>query len=43
MKTDPYGFFFETAPNNASIVWNNRKFGWTDEGWLTQRRKTIRD
>ena len=39
MKTDPYGFFFETAPNNASIVWNNRKFGWTDEGWLTQRRQ----
>ena len=39
MKTDPYGFFFETAPKNAAIVWNNRKFTWTDEAWLTQRRQ----
>ncbi|HXT42053.1 MAG TPA: 1,4-alpha-glucan branching enzyme, partial [Candidatus Angelobacter sp.] len=26
LKTDPYGFFFEPAPKNASIVWDNRKF-----------------
>ena len=39
LKTDPYGFFFETAPKNAAIVWNNRKFEWTDEAWLTQRRQ----
>ena len=39
MKTDPYGFFFETAPKNAAIVWNNRKFEWTDEAWLAQRRQ----
>src|ERR1044071_7198702 len=39
LKTDPYGFFFETAPKNASIVWNNRKFAWTDENWLLQRRQ----
>ena len=39
LKTDPYGFFFETAPKNAAIVWNNRKFAWTDEAWLTQRRQ----
>jgi 1,4-alpha-glucan branching enzyme len=38
LKTDPYGFFFETAPKNAAIVWNTRKFAWTDEAWLTQRR-----
>ncbi|MCX6893216.1 MAG: 1,4-alpha-glucan branching protein GlgB, partial [Verrucomicrobia bacterium] len=38
LKTDPYGFFFETAPKNAAIVWNNRKFAWTDEAWLAQRR-----
>jgi len=31
LKTDPYGFCFEKAPNNASIVWNNHKFAWTDE------------
>jgi len=39
MKTDPYGFFFESAPKNAAIVWNGRKFAWTDEAWLAQRRQ----
>lgn len=39
LKTDPYGQFFEVAPKNASIVWNNRKFKWTDGAWLKQRRK----
>ncbi len=38
LKTDPYGFFFEAAPKNASIVWNNRKFAWTDADWLEARR-----
>ncbi len=38
LKTDPYGFFFETAPKNAAIVWNNRKFEWTDEAWISARR-----
>jgi len=38
LKTDPYGFFFETAPKNAAIVWNTRKFKWTDDAWLEQRR-----
>src|SRR5882672_7695815 len=31
LKTDPYGFFFETPPKNATIIWDNRKFAWTDE------------
>ncbi len=37
LKTDPYGFFFEPAPKNASIVWNNRKFRWTDDAWVKWR------
>jgi len=40
MKTDPYGFFFEVPPKTAAIVWNNRKFQWTDERWLAQRQQT---
>jgi len=40
LKTDPYGFFFETAPKNSSIVWDNRKFHWDDEAWLEKRRGT---
>ncbi|HEX4644432.1 MAG TPA: alpha-amylase family glycosyl hydrolase, partial [Verrucomicrobiae bacterium] len=39
LKSDPYGFFFEAAPKNASIVWNNKKFSWSDESWLKQRRE----
>jgi len=39
LKTDPYGFFFEPAPKNASIVWDNRKFTWSDEKWLERRRE----
>jgi len=39
LKTDPYGFFFEGAPKNASIVWNTQKFSWNDEAWLKQRRE----
>jgi 1,4-alpha-glucan branching enzyme len=39
LKTDPYGAFFETPPKNAAIVWNNRKFEWTDEAWLAERRQ----
>ncbi|GDY23345.1 1,4-alpha-glucan branching enzyme GlgB [Verrucomicrobiota bacterium] len=39
LKTDPYGFFFEAAPKNASIVWNTKKFQWNDQAWLARRRQ----
>jgi len=39
LKTDPYGFFFEPAPKNASIVWDNRKFSWSDGEWMKRRSK----
>src|SRR5882762_494291 len=38
LKTDPYGFFFEPAPKNASIVWDILKFSWSDDVWLDKRR-----
>ena len=38
LKTDPFGFFFETPPKNAAIVWDTRKFSWADENWLSKRR-----
>src|SRR5438445_118650 len=37
---DPYGFCFEVPPKNDAIVWNNRKFDWTDERWLARRQQT---
>ena len=39
IKTDPYGFFYELPPKNAAIVWNNRKFQWSDHEWLERRRQ----
>src|SRR5213592_1162029 len=38
LKTDPYGFFFEPAPKNASIVWDIMKFSWSDAAWLDKRQ-----
>jgi 1,4-alpha-glucan branching enzyme len=38
MKTDPYGTYFERAPNNASIVYDPEKFTWNDAAWLERRR-----
>jgi 1,4-alpha-glucan branching enzyme len=39
LKTDPYGFFFETPPKNAAIVWDNRHFAWSDSSWMSQRAR----
>ena len=30
----------EVPPKQASIVWNNKKFKWTDGAWLKKRSKT---
>jgi 1,4-alpha-glucan branching enzyme len=38
MKTDPYAFFFETPPQNASIIWDNQKFSWNDAAWMEKRK-----
>ncbi len=39
LKTDPFGFFFEVPPKNAAIVWNTRRFQWSDEAWMMRRRQ----
>ena len=39
LNTDPFGFFFEVAPKQAAIVWDTKKFQWTDDAWLEQRRE----
>jgi 1,4-alpha-glucan branching enzyme len=39
LKSDPYAAFFEVAPKNAAIVWDTRKFGWSDDAWLQRRRE----
>jgi 1,4-alpha-glucan branching enzyme len=39
LNTDPFGFFFEVAPKQAAIVWDARRFQWTDDAWLKRRRE----
>ena len=37
-KSDPYGFHFETRPNNASRVYCLDNFRWNDSQWLESRK-----
>lgn len=39
LKTDPFGFYFEQAPKNAAVIWDNQKFAWSDDEWMTQRKQ----
>ena len=38
-KADPYGFFTETRPANASIVWDLEGYEWGDAEWMRERHK----
>ena len=40
LKTDPYGSYFESPPNNASVVWNVDDYKWSDSAWMEKRAKT---
>jgi 1,4-alpha-glucan branching enzyme len=37
-RADPFAFLCEVPPKQASVVWNNRKFAWSDEAWRERRR-----
>ena len=39
VKTDPFGFSFETRPSTAARVVQNNSFGWGDNAWLDARAK----
>ncbi|MBN1221971.1 MAG: 1,4-alpha-glucan branching enzyme, partial [Candidatus Aminicenantes bacterium] len=38
-KGDPFGFFWETAPKTASVVWD-LDFEWGDSGWMKNRKNS---
>ena len=37
LKADPYGFFSELRPDNASLVYDLKNYVWDDEDWLFDR------
>ena len=38
-KVDPYAFYSELRPNNASIIASLKFDGWQDQQWMKTRRK----
>ncbi len=40
LKTDPYGFHTETAPDNASRLYDLEGYQWKDGAWLAKKAKT---
>jgi 1,4-alpha-glucan branching enzyme len=39
-KCDPYGFFSETPPKTASVVWPLHGYQWGDTEWMERRART---
>lgn len=43
LKSDPYGFYTETRPNNASIVYDLRGYQWKDKAWISSKLNAKKD
>ena len=39
LKSDPYARHFETAPNNASKIYTDGNFDWSDGEWFVQKKE----
>jgi 1,4-alpha-glucan branching enzyme len=40
LKCDPYGFYAEVPPRQASIVWRAGRYQWRDQEWMERRAHT---
>lgn len=40
LKADPYAFYSELRPANASVIWDISQFKWNDAEWLRKRQET---
>lgn len=38
LKIDPYGFAFEMRPKTGTLVFNQKKYKWNDDQWISQKR-----
>ncbi len=41
LKADPYAFFSELRPLNASVVYDINEYTWGDSEWISKRTKNI--
>jgi len=39
VKTDPFGFYGEVRPSNASVVWDIHRYTWNDGDWMSHRKQ----
>lgn len=39
LKSDPYAFYSQKRPENASIVYDLTGFSWSDDEWIKQRKE----
>ena len=39
-RSDPFAFYSELRPKNASIVYDMDNFNWNDESWMSRRDKS---
>ena len=42
-KGDPYALFSRGLDDGASLVYTERRFDWTDKGWLKHRKNSVRE
>lgn len=43
LKSDPYGFYSELRPSNASIVFDIDSYSFTDDAWIDSRKQIRAD
>lgn len=41
LKSDPYGFYFEVRPNNASVIYNIDGYKWNDDNFIKSRTQNM--
>ncbi len=38
LKSDPFGYYFEPAPNSASLIYDIEDFKWTDQFYISKKK-----
>jgi 1,4-alpha-glucan branching enzyme len=37
-KSDPFAFFSQHGPSTASMIWDYKRYRWSDDRWMSERR-----